>query len=391
MDLQRRFVALKNFLERHNELLQSEVLNHYPNELPPPYQEWAAQLRDLSEASLIQAECFQDSLHASGGLKDYLDELKELLQFPTIQPSEETTLSPNVQRGMTLKKRHEARAIKNYLHELKYTSFVDIGSGKGHLSMALLHDREGKSLCLDMDEKLQKAGLKKIKEHCPELAQKLTFKKVRFESSSKLEPDEESLLLGLHCCGDLSVEAMEYHLAHGTDLLSFGCCYHKSKKLNLSSLAKMNPLQFSHHALTLASRSNRVLTSEDFRRRKRVKVYRYILHMILTDETGAEFETLGNAHHSDYDLEFEEYCSKYAPEALKLDLKKLFPKYLAGTALRDCLLAETFRAPLGRALELYILLDRALYLQETGKKVESLAFFDRELSPRNIGIFSKSV
>jgi len=48
--------------------------------------------------------------------------------------------------------------------------------------------------------------------------------------------------------------------------------------------------------------------------------------------------------------------------------------------------AGLIRNALGRALEIYLLLDRAIYLEEQGYKVKVEEFFDEELSPRNIGI-----
>ena len=42
----------------------------------------------------------------------------------------------------------------------------------------------------------------------------------------------------------------------------------------------------------------------------------------------------------------------------------------------------------GRALEVYILLDRALNLMEKGMKVSMATYFDESLSPRNIGILA---
>ena len=49
-------------------------------------------------------------------------------------------------------------------------------------------------------------------------------------------------------------------------------------------------------------------------------------------------------------------------------------------------LCNIIRWQLGRALEVYLLLDRCLYLEEKGYQVSCLQFFDEEISPRNIGI-----
>ena len=56
--------------------------------------------------------------------------------------------------------------------------------------------------------------------------------------------------------------------------------------------------------------------------------------------------------------------------------------------LRRIMYADTIRAVLGRPIEVYLLLDRWLYLQENGYKVQLLKFFDEDISPRAMGVFA---
>jgi hypothetical protein len=55
------------------------------------------------------------------------------------------------------------------------------------------------------------------------------------------------------------------------------------------------------------------------------------------------------------------------------------------------LAAGLIRNALGRVMELYLLVDRAIFLEEKGYKVEVQEFFDEELSPRNIGITAELI
>jgi hypothetical protein len=54
--------------------------------------------------------------------------------------------------------------------------------------------------------------------------------------------------------------------------------------------------------------------------------------------------------------------------------------------IQRMLAAGLIRNALGRVLEVYLQLDRAIYLEEMGYTVQVEEFFDEELSPRNIGI-----
>ena len=51
--------------------------------------------------------------------------------------------------------------------------------------------------------------------------------------------------------------------------------------------------------------------------------------------------------------------------------------------------ANTIRSFLGRPLEIYLLLDRCLYLIENGYDPEIIKFFNESISPRSIGIYAK--
>ena len=396
MDLERRFEALRSFLIDHEELLQSEPLNRYPRELPSPYNEWNQSLEGMETEKLIDIECSLQTRELSGDLKEYFESLFSLSQIPAASFSKDhRPLNTAIARGMTEKKKHEVETIKSFLDKNwqgpPLSSFIDIGSGKGHLSMALLQDRKGSSVCVDVDRQVQEAGARKIASYCKELEGRIHFLNAGFSSKLSVPSPTKPLVLGLHCCGDLSVEAIDFSLKNKTDLLGFGCCYHNSQRINLSSLAQKNPISFSHHALTLATRSNRKLDPRDFHRRNKVKVYRYILHMILKDHLNEDFRSLGSAHYTDYDLPFEDYAIKQAPQCAGLSLRSLHDGYLTSPILRSYLLAEILRAPLGRLAELYILLDRALYLREMGAEVDVFCFFEAKASPRNIGIFSKNV
>jgi hypothetical protein len=54
------------------------------------------------------------------------------------------------------------------------------------------------------------------------------------------------------------------------------------------------------------------------------------------------------------------------------------------------LAAGFLRNALGRLLEMYILLDRVIFLEEQGYKVDLLEFFEESISPRNLGIVAQA-
>jgi len=52
----------------------------------------------------------------------------------------------------------------------------------------------------------------------------------------------------------------------------------------------------------------------------------------------------------------------------------------------EMILANLIRWQLGRILETYLILDRALWLEESGVECEVAQIFDEQISPRNLAI-----
>jgi hypothetical protein len=77
-------------------------------------------------------------------------------------------------------------------------------------------------------------------------------------------------------------------------------------------------------------------------------------------------------NHSFTPLEIREF---YYEDKIQFDLKAMFI---------CCLI----RWQIGRALELYLLLDRAIYLEENNYTAILAEFFSENISPRNIGILA---
>ncbi len=80
-------------------------------------------------------------------------------------------------------------------------------------------------------------------------------------------------------------------------------------------------------------------------------------------------------HDINHTLSAEELDSYFQSKSIQDELNLLFR-------------ANIIRWQFGRLLELYILLDRAILLEENGLAPKIEQFFDHELSPRNIAIYT---
>jgi hypothetical protein len=139
------------------------------------------------------------------------------------------------------------------------------------------------------------------------------------------------------------------------------------------------------------------MSEKEYEFKLKVKFYRYAMHFLLHDEYNVpEMVTLGNSTLKLYEKSF----GTYALEQLKrINLQAKHTKeeldfYFFDSYRQDLiwkmLAAGFLRNALGRLLEMYILLDRVIFLEEQGYKVDLLEFFEESISPRNLGIVAQA-
>lgn len=383
MNYEKRFNAIKDFLKEHEYLYQKEMLNHYPEKLKPPYHDWVCELDDFSFQDLLELESNYSTQRISDiGFIHFIKECEKLCDIPYYNTNE-TIISNELKRKLTPKKIHEIQNIKSYVATLKdINTIVDIGSGAGHLSCALVDGSDKNSVCIDMDKKLQTSGQKKINLWLSHLKDKIKFinHKVTSENICPVTIKDNFLVIGLHSCGALSTHIIK---SAPQKVLNFSCCYHKLyDEYNLSKIAKVDALSFSNHALTMAAKCNSTYQVQDIEKKFLVKRFRYPIHFYYRDHFNQDAPTLGNAKEADYQGDFKSYINKYCNQlkdkSVELKSKQMMYYFKAGS----------IRALLGRLIEIYIILDRTLYLKEQGLDPKIYQFFNPKISPRNIGIIT---
>lgn len=394
MKLEKRFNDIQSFLRQHQYLHECEVLLRYPNQ-QAPYHNWAK--------SVLALPTDQRRQHENGSLmlenfptdyQDFLAQIKELQLLPKQNYSEQK-IPQILKRKMTEKKQHELSVINQQFQKLNCEHFIDIGSGAGHLSSYLLWQNKKTSECIDLNAQFQEIGKKKFKRDLPELLERLTFTHAQFSKQTPLKETKNMALIGLHACGDLSVEILQSFTQNQiAAVLNYGCCYHKlnSSNINISQRAKLNPLILTNHSLTLAAKSYKAKTDHELDFRDKVKSYRYSLHILLQDQLQKEFITLGNATASDYAKPFAFYAKKYAPQFFKnysdTELNAFYTASETQAKVDYLMCMGIIRSKIARLVEIFLILDRALYLVENGMQVELEETFDPQLSPRNISLLA---
>ncbi|MBN21745.1 MAG: hypothetical protein CL678_10720 [Bdellovibrionaceae bacterium] len=398
MSFEERFLELSKLLKETQFIHEMEFLKRYPHPYPDFMIDWLKELDQWDFAQLAEFE-FQphEDLVKNREFKDYLKKIRHLTQINKLKINE-TSLKKDLTRKMTDKKQHEVKTLKTLISSNhQYKTIIDIGGGAGHLSCAILNNTNLKSICIDQDLKIQSAGKNRIEKWQPDIKNQIHFIEDNFTEKSQMNgySPESTIILGLHCCGNLSNAVIKFAIKNKIfSLINFGCCYHKlDNEYNISNYAKKEGLHFSTHSLHLATRSSAFVSEKDLKKRFRVKGYRYALHYLLSDRFNLPFYALGNATQADYQGPFCEYVKKYfRSDELKTfsdtELNQYYQQTSVQKKIKFNILADLIRLTLGRVIEIYLLTDRALYLKENGFPAELYEVFDRKISPRNIMILT---
>ena len=367
-----------------------DVLDGRPTEAEVPTalatRGWAPYLLALDDAAV-------DRLEARGVEEDWPDEAPGSLHDLTASVRSVCRI-PNAREGDAL----AARRFESAKKQLQVDAFarvvvplaanasrvVDVGSGHGHLTRALAERLDMPVIGLERDAALASTARALAKHGAAAFA-------VTDVLASGLELSPRDCVVGLHACGELG-DAMVVSAARAHAAIALvGCCLQKRRPASRPSLFAGQPaLDLPKSILglsNLTARDDAVEASrvENLRARER----RLALHRLLTKAgeaivLGAEIEGLNRrAAHA----ELEGLVTR------AFALRQLSSPSL--TAIADAAqwahvhyarmrrLALP-RSLLGRALEVFVLLDRAAYLEKQDYEVAISVLFPAAVSARNL-------
>lgn len=407
MDFKTRIREIADFLQPYQRIWQNEIMLDYPDPISAYPEEWIKELasfREKEEVIQLEKKNYQ-GLVQGPGLLNFYQQIDHLCQIP-FGPS----LPKMPENHFTFlfvipKKQYEIRNLAPYIYQFYQENhlegLIDIGGGIGLLAQTLNNEYGLKVTSLDMDPELQKTGLTRHEKNARNPENKVQYLNIKVHSeelrfTELLKP--KIATIGLHTCGPLAIDQIKATaLARSNGLINLGCCYNRlsDEDQNLSQFARSLPYSpvMNKFALTLAARAHRKMEEKDYHLKQKVKFYRYAIHILLHDVYGhRKLVTLGNSNPKLYDEKFSVYVTEQF-KRLNLESKQtpdemdaFFESERMQNLIWNMITAGLVRNAFGRLLELYLQLDRALYLEEQGYQTSLFQFFDEEKSPRNLGI-----
>ncbi len=402
MEYKKHLEAVRELLGPYQSIWNDEVLNSYPHSLKHYPKEWIDALAPLNQQELWQFDGKNNYAPIKGtSLYQLTQNINILTSLPKATHVAENEMPKWAFIKVGSKKKHEILSLLPLIKKLSnHGQIIDIGGGVGHLSRIIAHYCSKDSLCLEQDQELINLGKKRVSKFpIPSGAGNVEFQRAIFgkDDTDKLF-NQNSFSIGLHTCGPLAVEHMRSAVRNKEQgILNFGCCYPKitnKDDLNISNLAKNNPLKINEFGLTLTTRSHANITLQEYQLKERVKKFRYHLHLFCYFERDhKKFVSVGNSPLRLYRGDFATYAQTNL-ERINLtasidELESFYNDHKINQLVKKMYLANLIRWQFGRLLEHFILTDRALYLEENGLNVSMMEYFDETISPRNIGISAK--
>ncbi len=384
-----RFTALDAFLIEHQALWKPRPFTHLSLAWEASYPELALWLRGRSledaENAHNQPADLVDAPEPFASLAALSAELSVVGELP------EHALDAAGHRLNVDVPGRKWQQIEAFASRLSFASqpthWLDWCSGKGHLGRRLLG--AGQQLtCVEYDPLLVASGQALSQRHH---LHALHVEQDVLAANASAVLSANHTPVALHACGDLHVRLMQLASAAGCLHMAIApCCYNRisrSEYQALSSEGSASFLQLSLEDLALPM-SETVTAGARVRRQRDTSMARRLAFDLLQRQVRGvdEYLPTPSLPSAWLDKSFDDYCHDLA------DFKELStvgtPDWAALEAagwqrLAEVRNLELLRGLFRRPLELWLNLDRALFLAEQGYAVRLGTFCESALTPRN--------
>ena len=383
------FAALDRLLTRHEGLWRTRPFHHRALCWEAAEPDLCAALLDLDDSALERLET--DDAALARWLRPWIGDdgadLIALARLPAL-PTRPLKPPPRLDTGIPGRKWAQIQAFAAILPG-DGREVLEWCAGKGHLGRLLAAADGRRVTSLEWQPALCRAGEREAAE---------AKVPVRFAEADALAPDSgrwlpaEGQAIALHACGDLHVALMRHWVAGNCQRLTLSpCCYHligADHYQPLSAPATRSSLHLEKLDLQLPLRET-VTAGQTVRRKRRIeRLWRLAFdewqRAIRGEDSYLPLPTFPKQLLS---TTFGDFC-RWAAAAKGLPVPAIVdePRWLRRGEHRLHLTRrmELPGQPFRRPLELWLALDRVLFLEAHGARVRLGTFCSKPLTPRNI-------
>lgn len=392
--LRERFKALDSFLLAHQSLWRPKPFT----QLRMPWEERHPELADwLRGRSLAEAESDHNHpqrLNAPFPFPQLAAEADALAWVPELPAHPIDPVESRMSVDVPGRKWQQIEAFARHL-DFRHSSthWLDWCSGKGHLGRRLTQGGQALT-CLEHDPTLVEAG-RKLSARLRINADHVRQDVMAHDTSHNLHPWQTPV--ALHACGDLHVRLIQLASQNGCRQMAIApCCYNRTQAEHyqaLSATGRESALTLSRDELGLPL-SETVTAGARVRRQRDASMARRLgFDLLQRDLRGIDaYLPTPSLPTAWLEKSYVEYCIELArlkelPTPGQRDWAAL--EAAGWNRLAQVRNLELVRNLFRRPMEIWLLLDRALYIQEQGYRVSVGTFCDSKVTPRNLLIIAE--
>ena len=265
---------------------------------------------------------------------------------------------------------------------------VDWCSGKGFLARQIHQVMASPVTCMEYNGALCQSGSDYCQKH--DLDVNFVEQDVLGEIAPELLANAD-IHTALHACGDLHRRMLQTAVVSQVSTIACSpCCYHLTGQEHYQAFSRQGQgslLQLDKKDLMLAV-LHTVTAGDRVKRLRQVELlWRVAFDLLRREVTGCDhYQTMPSVNKQWFSGDFADFCHHLA-ELRSVALPSSFDSEhylaLARDKLARIFRLEKARGAFRRAMEYWLLLDRALYLQEQGYQVALKTFCDVSVTPRN--------
>ncbi len=384
MTLAEQFTALDTLLLNTRSYWQCTAFDF--DHLPWP--ELSEALDSLSDAQVAELDSDQAALYAF--FTPYIPALKQLPDLCQLQAADAMRVDYPfwISNGIKGRKFAQLQDFVGALPDDKQP-VLEWCAGKGHLGRMLAYNGASHVHSIELQQGLCEQGEKSAKQ------QGLAM---HFSQADVLSDPVEGFFkprlhaVALHACGALHEQFMKHASSAGTAQISLSpCCYHlftPNVYQALSAQAIKSQLGLTHRDLKLALQETVTAPSRVAKVRKTEVEWRLGFDALRKSITGSQsYISVPSVNKAIFSDSFKAFCAWAADKkGLELSHDIDYEDFLLKGKMRKKVTerVELVRHVFRRAIEVWLVLDRALYLQQRGYKVTVKTFCEKQLTPRNI-------
>lgn len=379
---------LDALLWQHREFWQFRPFEHLELPWKSRFPELCAWLESLSQEEIDlldpQPARLSEALAPCLPEAPALEALTPLPQFP----KNARIIDERINYRMPERKWRQIRAFAASV-PLNGRPLLEWCSGMGHLGRLLARMQEAPLECLEKSAELCEKGSALARRNGVRLVFH-PFDVLSPEVSRYLKPGQH--VLALHACGDLHRKLLQEAARIPLAALSLApCCYHATSAefyRPLSSPGQRSPLQLTRFDLQLPLQETVVANRRAIRLRRREIGWRLGFDLLQRDVRGVNrYLNVPSARESLLGGDFPGFCRWAAAKRnVSLPHRVDFEFYEGRGEERRIAISrmELLRHLFRRPLEIWLLLDYAMFLGERGYRVQVGEFCEKSLTPRNV-------